>query len=651
MEKSKIKSFFSYFENKFKKKKFKLYSRSSPKNSEIKNVNTNSSSNSTSKIINYVKGLLEEHGNEIHSEFFKSPEEPAKLTIDEYGDSTWTGYGESSMSAYDTAWLAMVPNKAYKESAVAEEFSLAFPKCFKWLFDYQDEFGGWCNVRGAGAITPVLAGLSALCHFRTCSGAFFEQKLSEIGISIKQFYDVINKATEFARVTLNEWNINDIDLVGLEIIIPYHLNALKKSYPAIEFEFPEKQKLLKANERKLSLIPLEAIFKMAKMRQPISLIYSLEAFSDVIDFSRVQNEGFQALNGSYGSSAAATAAVLIHAKQWDDKAYSFLENILQVPPTRFGYVPSVSDIGIFESAWVLHSIGDLILKLKKKNITDQELFSKNMAFAQYLQAILKFQGGKIRWISWDSRIPADVDDTAVSKWIVRQFDSKSEFNLDVLMKTFYNDNHFITFPALLLLEYERAKLQGNPSITVPVITKTGLTQQVKLKQVILNVIKFLMAQRTKNFVWLDKWNKSPSYTTFKVIDILLSLISHPELLEELNLSVNELKEFCRKSIDWALNTQHEDESWGEPSSISQGNMEETSYIIRLLKTGIMNWPEDMNIHNSLRKGQNYLMSHLDEAMCDPKFFYDKQPFLWIGKQMYTVPRIIKAAMLVAAYEE
>ncbi|RHZ48705.1 hypothetical protein Glove_543g86 [Diversispora epigaea] len=620
-------------------------------------------SNSPSKI----KRLLEEHGNEIHSEFFEYPEKPAKRTIDEYGDRTWTGYGDVSMSAYDAAWLAMIPNKAYKESAVAEEFSLAFPKCFEWLISCQDEFGGWCNIRGAGAIIPVLAGLLALCQFRTRSGAFFEQKLSEIGITIKQFYDVINKATEFARVTLNEWNVDDIDFVGLEIIIPYHLNALKKSYPAIEFEFPEKQKLLKENKRKLSLIPLETIFKMAKMRQPITIIHSIEAFSDVIDFSRIQNEGFQALNGSYGSSPAATAAVLIHAKRWDDKAYSFLEKILQVPGTRFGCVPTISDLGTFETAWILHPIGDLILKLMKKNITDQELFSKNIAFTQYFQALHKFQEGKIRWVSWDNRIPADADNTVVTKWIIRQFDSKSEFNLDVLMKIFYNNEYkyFVSFPGertfscscnsqvlvLLLLEFEIAKLQGNPSVTIPVMTKTGLTQQVKLKQVILNVVKFLMAQRTKNFVWLDKWNKSPSYTTFKVINVLLSLISHPELLEELNLTVNELKEFCRKSIDWALNTQHEDLSWGEPSSISQGNIEETSYVIRLLKTGIMNWPEDINIHNSLQKGQSYLMSHLDEAMCDPKFFHDKQPFLWISKQLYTVPRIIKAAMLVAAYEE
>jgi halimadienyl-diphosphate synthase len=235
-------------------------------------------------------------------------------------------------------------------------------------------------------------------------------------------------------------------LVLLEVIIPYLLNALKISYPAIEFEFPEKQKLLKENKRKLSLIPLEAIFKMAKMRQPITLIHSIEAFSDVIDFSHIQNEGFQALNGSYGSSPAATAAVLIHAKRWDDKAYSFLENILQVPGTRFGYVPTFSDIGIYETAWVLHPISDLILKLMKKNITDQELFSMNKAFTKYLQALHKFQGEKIRWISWDSRIPADADDTAVSKWIIRQFDPKSEFNLDVLMKTFYNNKYFVTFP-------------------------------------------------------------------------------------------------------------------------------------------------------------------------------------------------------------
>lgn len=172
----------SYIGNKLKRRELKSNSRSSHKNSGISN------DYNYAKIISYANELLEEYGAEISSEFFKHPEEPAKRTIDTYGDSEWTGYGDISMSAYDTAWLAMVPNKTYKESASAKEFLLAFPECFRWLINCQDEFGGWCNVRGAGAITPVLAGLLALCHFRTLSGEFFEAKLNDTGVTIVSFF-------------------------------------------------------------------------------------------------------------------------------------------------------------------------------------------------------------------------------------------------------------------------------------------------------------------------------------------------------------------------------------------------------------------------------------------------------------------------------
>jgi hypothetical protein len=201
------------------------------------------------------------------------------------------------------------------------------------------------------------------------------------------------------------------------------------------------------------------------------------------------------------------------------------------------------------------------------------------------------------------------------------------------------------------LEYEKEKSKGNKSISVPAITKSGITQYIEIKTIICNVVEFLMAQRTENFVWSDKWNKSPYYTTFKVVDTLLFLASHYDEFKELNLTADELKKFCWKSINWALKTQHEDGSWGEPSIASQGNLEETSYAVRLLKTGKTTWSQDINILNSLQKGQKYLINHLDEMISEPNFFYDKQPFLWISKSLYTVPNIIKISVLVAAYEE
>src|ERR1044071_5720230 len=141
-------------------------------------------------------------------------------------------------------------------------------------------------------------------------------------------------------------------MVGFELVIPYHLNALEKLDPPVRFDFPDKARLLKENKRKMSLLPLEAIFALAAKKKPTTIIYSIEAFCDKFDMSRLQNEGFQAINGSYGSSPAATAAVLIHAPKWDDGGYKYLKKVLERSPSYskpHGHVPCLGDVGIFET--------------------------------------------------------------------------------------------------------------------------------------------------------------------------------------------------------------------------------------------------------------------------------------------------------------
>ncbi|CAG8620835.1 25879_t:CDS:2 [Dentiscutata erythropus] len=50
------------------------------------------------KIIKYADELLSEYGDEIWPEFFKNLIEPARHADDPY----WIGYGDISMSPYDT---------------------------------------------------------------------------------------------------------------------------------------------------------------------------------------------------------------------------------------------------------------------------------------------------------------------------------------------------------------------------------------------------------------------------------------------------------------------------------------------------------------------------------------------------------------------
>ncbi|KAF0493917.1 Phyllocladan-16-alpha-ol synthase [Gigaspora margarita] len=619
-----------------------------------------------SKIIKYADELLSECGDEICPEFFKNPLEPARHSIDTTNDSDWIGYGDISMSPYDTAWVAMIPDKIYKESKSFKDFKLAFPQCFIWFFDNQDANGSWAG-NGAGSIAPGLAGLLALGLFQSRSGEYFETKLNDLGITIERFTTIFEKARNFLQNTLNEWNIDDLDMTSFELTIPYHLSALAQLEKPVVFNFPESQRLLQENRRKLGLIPLDTILS----QQYTTITHSIEAFCEKINLSRIQNNAFQAINGSYGSSPAATASVLMHASKWDDKAFEFLKKTISHFPSyvkSHGLVPTLSDIGIFETIWVMHSIGDLCLKIRaNKNFNDKSinnLFTKNLAFIEYLSELNKIQGGTLRWTSWDNRMPADVDDSVVSNWLIKQFDPVSTIDLDINIKTFYNGKYFKSFPIertfsvscnvnavnLLILEYQHAKSKRK-KITKVSAEKNGVTK-VMLEEIIPTVIKFIIFQRKENGIWLDKWNKSPAYTTFKANDLLLSLQAYRKLRVKSGFDTNEaLRDYCRKTVDWALNTQHKDGSWGEPSSTGPGNLEETSYVIRLLRTAAKNWRDDKAIQMALHNGKKYLIKNLDESMTDKGYFHTKQPFLWINKQLYTAPRIIKSSILTSLWED
>jgi halimadienyl-diphosphate synthase len=471
-------------------------------------------------------------------------------------------------------------------------------------------------------------------------------------------------------IRLNEWNIDDLDMSGFELLVPYFLNALEKLDPPVAFEFPDKSRLLKENRRKMNLIPLEVIFALAAKKHPVTITFSIEAFCDKFDMSRIQNDGFQAINGSYGSSPAATAAVLVHASKWDDKGYEFLLKILKRCPSYakvHGFVPTLCDVGIFETTWVSHSLSEITLNLfrgKGSKRNKMQLLEKNNVFIKYLKALLKEGGGKLRWVSFDNRIPADVDDTVVAHWIICQFDPNFKYDLNNIIHLFYNGKYFKSFVDdertfstscnvhclnLLITEYERAKIRGNDPITISIKNKTGISQKVKLEEIIISTAKFIIEQRSKDANWIDKWNKSPSYTTFKAIDLLLSLTRFPELLHSLRDS-DSLLRFCKETVEWTLKTQHEDGSWGEPSKNAMGNIEETSYNVRLLKTSCKYWPQDKSIRVSLSNGREYLRRHLDEAMNTPGYFHNSEPYLWIDKQLYTMPRIIKSSMLVALWK-
>ncbi|CAJ0847918.1 4450_t:CDS:2, partial [Entrophospora sp. SA101] len=424
------------------------------------------------KIIDYAKVILNDHANSVWPNFYETPEEPAKRTLDDINDTEWIGYGKLSMSSYDTAWMAMIPSEKYKSTNLPKDFELAFPQCLKWFFYHQDDNGSWAGKDVKGVL-PCLADLLVLGLFRSRSGDYLEEKLNDLGLTLSQF---------------------NSNYVGFELIVPYMLNELENLKPSVVFQFPDEQRLIKEHARKMNLIPIEALFALAAKRQPVAMIHLIEAFGNKIDFTKIQNEDFQAINGSYGSSAAATASVLINSPNWDSKAYKFLQKIIAKAPadgTSLGYVPTISDVD---------------------NKSIQSLLEKIKITAEFISHVVSLQKGAVRWTSWDNRIPADVDTTVTCHWIIDQILPEIECYLKKLGATFYNGRNFVTYPGertvsissnvhalrLLLAKYSKDKYRNNEdNYIITMQTKTEAGKKITIQQVISTIIELIMANRNE----------------------------------------------------------------------------------------------------------------------------------------------------------
>jgi len=182
-------------------------------------------------------------------------------------------------------------------------------------------------------------------------------------------------------------------------------------------------------------------------------------------------------------------------------------------------------------------------------------------------------------------------------------------------------------------------------------SKSLIRKDIKIQQVITTVVDLIVLNRNDEATWSDKWHVSPTYTTFKANNLLLSLSQYPEILKSTVFkNQDNLLDFCSKTVNWCLKSQHSNGAWGFSSEIG-GTLEETSYCIRLLDYSSKFYPKNSEIPKALKKARRFIIEHLDEAMNDNEFFYQKQPLLWIGKQLYSVPNVIRSSILVALWED
>ena len=250
------------------------------------------------------------------------------------------GLGSMTCSIYDTAWVASI------SKTISNRSQWLFPSSFSFVLSSQSSDGGWPahpQENETGEADNILSTMAAL--FCLTQHARNPRQLKHL-ISSKELSVRIQRAASRLSILLESWQTNDCTAVGFELLAPSLLDLLREE--GFEFQFRDKQSLLKLRDQKLSKIRPETLYGTASS----TLLHSIEAFHGCKDFSfdRITH---QMIDGSMMASPSATASFLIRCTVWNDEAEAYLRLVISNSDGQSsGGVPSAYPSTNFEVIWV-----------------------------------------------------------------------------------------------------------------------------------------------------------------------------------------------------------------------------------------------------------------------------------------------------------
>jgi len=470
------------------------------------------------------------------------------------------GLGEGTMSecAYDTAWVARIPNPNRPEEPL-------FPATYDWLLRNQHPDGAW-GTELPFAHDRLICTLSALV---TLASSSYRRAESEPAARRAILY--LNNGTPNIREDPHE-------TVGFELLLPElvrQAKALDLKLPYNEWAFVE---AIKAD--KLQRIPPIAVYGGTT-----PLTFSLEYLGDRVMPSLVTRS--QASNGSYGASPSATAYVYLRAP--NEEAEAYLRKVLELSPD--GGVISAYTIRTFELAWVLRNLSPV-----RDELPDFDACVRRLQSDWTPDGIGFTENGTV----------PDADDTAVTLWVLRS----SGLTVDTaVFELFEGQDYFYTYA------YER-----NPSVT----SNAHILSALRLypaspthRRMIVKILQYLRSARADGPYWLDKWQVSPFYATGQTVSAVSGL--SPEI--------------SRPAVEWLLDQQHPDGSWG----YGEGTEEETALAADAL---IIAGEHDPGVaalaQEGVDRGVDWLMTSFKALT---------RPGLWVAKSLYKPENIVQSQIL------
>ncbi|KAD6120133.1 hypothetical protein E3N88_11404 [Mikania micrantha] len=227
--------------------------------------------------------------------------------------------GEISVSAYDTAWVALVKDVNGNDSP-------QFPSSLEWIANNQLSDGSWGDdvlFSAHDRIINTLACVIALTSWNVQPS----KCLKGLEFLKENIYKLENENEEHMPI-------------GFEVAFPSLIDIAKTLKIEIPEDTPALKEIYARRNLKLTKIPMEVVHKV-----PTTLLHSLEGMPN-LEWEKLLK--LQCKDGSFLFSPSSTAFALMQTK--DEKCLQYLNNIV----TKFkGGVPNVYPVDLFEHIWVV----------------------------------------------------------------------------------------------------------------------------------------------------------------------------------------------------------------------------------------------------------------------------------------------------------
>ena len=476
-------------------------------------------------------------------------------------------------SPYDIAWMTRV-------SADGGD-GPRWPALVNWLTEHQWLDGSWgSSIRYYH--DRILCTLAAIIA------------LKEQGID-HEITEAITRGERYIWHNLHRLRHDPFEMVGFELILP----TLLIEATDLGLDVPKHTcGYGRIRQEKLRLIPPELLYS-----PKITTVHSLEFLGKDGDPERMQKA--LAVNGSLGNSPATTSYYMLQGGN-DNQALAYLHDMLD----HNGHAIYLHPFRAFELAWVLHSLSSCQEPLI--NLVDDSVWKQ-------LQDNLGECGTGL-----DPTFGIeDSDTTSVTMLLLRL----AGYSVDPAILARFEDTERHIFRTY---DYER-----NVSISTNIHALEALSvlpDYPDKEQSRDRILAFLLAHRTFDTYWVDKWHASPYYATAHVIAGISK--AAPRMLNE-----------CRRTIEWLTHTQREDGSWG---FFDQGTAEETAYALTALLHSSRRFPISKDL---IRRGAVFLYREITEETNQSENYH--YPPLWLGKPLYVPRDIVQASVLstLMLYEE